>query len=186
MDNVKKPQAGKAANQNRADTEKHHRFLRTLENIRRLALRYLQSQVDDLIEHLQKVSRRQELEEILDSIDGALEASQLLRQCCQQGDRLSALIAAFGLLVAVDSAVLLAWEKPAARGRRILESAAAGGHCWAAQRASAKAARWAEYRREAVAIRRQYPRMSKRSLYAAVGRKFGVSASTIRRHVEKD
>ena len=120
MDTVKKPQIGKAANQNRAETEKHHRFLSTLENVRRLALGYLQSQVDDLIEHHQKVPR-QELDEILDSIDGALEA---LRRCCQQGDRLTALIAAFGLLVAVDSAVLLAWEKPAARGRRILESAA--------------------------------------------------------------
>jgi len=163
-------------------TDDQREILASLERIRQLALQYLFSQLDELIAHAEKVSAQdRHSEAIIEFTDRALAAAQRLRHRCEKSDAMAALAAAFMLTTSVHSVVLLAQETPAARGRKVREAAAAGGRTSAAERAARKA----EYRREVETLRRQNPQMSKRSLYAAVARRFGVHPSTIRYHAEK-
>ena len=157
-------------------------ILAGLDRVRRLSLQYLFSQLDALIAHVKKVSAQdRHSEAIIEFTDRALAAAQLLRQSCEESDVTAALTAALMLTTSVHSVVLLAQETPAARGRKVLEAAAAGGRTRAAEHAVCSA----EYQAQVESLRRQNPRMSKRSLYAAVARKLGVSPSIIRYHAEK-
>lgn len=157
-------------------------MLECLERIGRLSLRFLLSGLDALIDHAQKAPRRSEpAPGVLASTDQAVEAWDLLQRHLQSGKVARALGATLTLVSAAHLAILSASALAAARGRKVLEASAAGGRARALQQAS----RRAEYRQEFEAHRRRAPTMSKRSLYAAIGRRLAVSPSTIRYHIER-
>jgi hypothetical protein len=139
--------------------------------------------MDRLIAHVELVSQEdRHAAAVVEAVDRAVAAADSLRGHCRAGRWLPAYQQALTLQVAMTATVLLSSETAVARGRKVLDSAAAGGRA----RQQGLEARFEAYRREVDAVRRRNPGLSDRSVFAIVARTFGVSLSTIRRHAQQN